>query len=359
MMLGKSVGRPALVVASLVASLLVWSCAHNVGQETSSGGDGKIKGAKELVLENGEAKARGVVTYPGGDRVDWKVIELPEKTKGSLDIKLQWTPPRPGLQLAFDVFDEWNTPVGASKKGSKKRSKGRTKEATLENAKGKYFIRVYAVGRGDAGAYKLTVDFAEKAAGLVFDPLKLEIPDPPRLAAVPEAEVPCDPAAFDQKNPACKVVCPDFGAPPGWPACKDKCPSTPDANIPSCQASMPCPNPPDRRVRACKKTDFPKCPSITNPDPQNPNCDGIKADPVTARVLKQEDSGSDLIITIAAGSNAGIAKTWRAQVMRGDTDAPLAGGDVTIIRVDKGATIGKVHLTADQLGTNRVKLSPP
>jgi len=250
--------------------------------------------------------------------------------------------------------------VISSKKGSKKRSKGRTKEATLPNAKGKYFIRVYAVGRGDAGAYKLTVDFAERTAGTIFDPLKIEVPEPPRLAAVPEAEVPCDPAQFDQKNPACKNVCPDFGAPPGWPPCKDKCPATPDANIPACQASMPCPNPPDRRVRSCKKTDFPKCPSITSPDPQNPNCDNIKADPVTARVLKKEVQGADLVITIGAGTNAGIGKGWRATVLRGDTDAPLAGGEVTIIRVDKGATIGKVHLTADQLQANgNVKLSPP
>ncbi|HEX7842305.1 MAG TPA: hypothetical protein VF469_32760, partial [Kofleriaceae bacterium] len=86
---------------------LALSCAHNVAQDAATGADGKEKGAKPITLENGEGKAGGIVTYPGGDRVDWKLIELPDKQHGKLDIQLAWTPPRPGLQLAFDVFDEW------------------------------------------------------------------------------------------------------------------------------------------------------------------------------------------------------------------------------------------------------------
>ncbi len=339
--------------------MLCVACAHNVAQDASTGVDGKVKGAKGLTFENGEAKASGIVTYPGGDRVDWKLIEIPDKQKGTLDIKLQWTPPRPGLQLAFDVFDEWNTPILTSKNTSKKHSKGRTKTAKLDDAKGKYFVRVYAVGRGDAGKYKLTVDFKESVAGVLFDPLKLEIPEPPKLAAVPEPEVPCDDFQFDAKNPACKNVCPKQGAPAGWPPCKDVCPTPPDINIPSCQATMPCPNPPDRRVRSCKKTQWPKC-DLKTPDPQNPNCDDAKADPVTTRVLKNEVQGSDTIITIGAGSNSGIGKGWRATVLRGDSDAPLSGGEVIIIRIDKAATVGKVKLTTDQIKANdRVKFSPP
>lgn len=361
MMLGKSVGLRALArgfLGSALVSLFVLSCAHNVAQDKATGNDGKNKGARELVLENGEAKASGIVTYPGGDRVDWKLIELPENRKGRLDFKLQWTPPRPGLQLAFDVFDEWNAPVIASKKTSRRRAKGRTKTAKLEGAKGKYYIRVYAVDRGDAGKYKLTVEFTEASAATLFDPLKLEIPEPPKLAAVPEPEIPCDPNQFDQKNPACRNICPEFGAPPGWPPCKDKCPNPPDVNIPSCQATMPCPNPPDRRVRSCKASQWAKC-DLANKDPQNPNCDNAKADPVTARVLKNEIQGGDLIITIGAGSNSGISKGWRATVLRGDTDTPLSGGDVTIVRVDKNATVGRVKLTTDQIKANdRVKLSP-
>src|SRR5437764_781131 len=106
-------------VAPFVA--FVWlsaGCAHNVGQDEHSGADAKEKGAKVITLENGEGKAKGIVTYPGGDRVDWKVVDLPADKRGKLDVKLTWTPPRPGLQLAFEVFDEWNTPVGQTSKTS-------------------------------------------------------------------------------------------------------------------------------------------------------------------------------------------------------------------------------------------------
>ena len=188
-MLGKSVGPRRVLERLALACLIVAlsSCARNIGQDKATATDGRVKGAKQMTLENGEAKASGIVTYPGGDRVDWKVIDLPEKRRGKLDVKLSWTPPRPGLQLAFDVFDEWNNQVGGSKKTSKKRAKGKTRTDTVVDAKGKYFIRVYAVGRGDAGKYKLTVEFKETVAGLTFDPLKLEISDPPKLAAVPES----------------------------------------------------------------------------------------------------------------------------------------------------------------------------
>jgi len=356
-MLGNLVGPRGCLVGLLIFAA---SCAHNVPQDSNSGGDVKQKGAKPIVLENGEGKASGIVTYPGGDRSDWKLIELPDKQRGDLEIKLTWTPPRPGLQLAFDVFDEYNQPIVQSQKTSKKRSKGRTRSATVDGAKGKYFVRVYAVGRGDAGKYRLTVDFKEKIAGPGFDPLKLDISDPPKLAAVPEIELACDPFAFDMKIPACKSVCPETGAPPGWPACKDKCPNPPDINNPVCQASMDCPTPPDRRVKKCVPSKFPKCPDPKAPDQNNPNCDNIKVPPVIGRIIGNSVSGSDLIITIGQGSNAGVTKSWSAVVLRGDTEEPLRGGDVQVVRVEKSLTVGKVRLTTDQLSTNsRVRLSAP
>jgi len=337
----------------------VLSCAHNVPQDASTGNDGKQKGAKTITLENGEGKASGIVTYPGGDRADWKLIELPEKQRGTLDVKLSWTPPRPGLQLAFDVFDEWNQPIVQSAKTSKKRSKGRIRTASVESAKGKYFVRGYAVGRGDAGKYRLSAEFKEATNGPKFDPLKLEIPDPPKLAAVPAIVEQCDEFAFDPKNPECKTVCPATGAPPGWPACKDKCPTPPDINIAACLAIMDCPTPPDRRVKKCKPV-FPPCKDPKNPDPANPNCDNIKVPPVIGRIVSNRVSGSDVLITIGAGTNSGVQPNWKGAVLKGDSDQPLSGGEVTNIHVEKGTTTGKVHLTTDQLSANsRVRLSAP
>jgi hypothetical protein len=363
MMLGKSEG-PRVCVAgpSLVGVIARWilpvallaACANNVPQDKQTGPDGKIKGAKELVLENGEAKAMGVVTYPGGDRVDWKLLQLPEKKRGTLDIKLSWTPPRPSLQLAFDVFDEWNELlVSSSKKTGKKKARGRTREATLDNARGKYFIRVYAVGRGDAGKYKLTVEFKEQLVGPAFDPLKLEIPDPPKLAAVPDYVEPCGDDNFDPKKAECKNFCPASGAPPNWGPCKGKCPDPPTLEVEACWKTMPCPRPPDSRVRACTPDKFPACPDKKNPDPNNPNC-LVPADPIVGRVVGREVEGGEIALRIGAGSDQGITKAWRAMIISGPDlkDRPVPGGEVQIISVDKTRIRGKTKLTAGQVDAN-------
>jgi hypothetical protein len=354
-MLGKS-GCAALGFAVLVAL----SCAHKVNQDKSTGSDGKVKGAKSLTLENGEAKANGIVTYPGGDRVDWKVIELPEKKVGTLDLKLTWSPPRPGLQLAFDVFDEWNTPVLQSKRTTKKRSRSRVRTAALDNAKGKYFIRVYAVDRGDAGKYKLTVEFKESTGPDTVDWTKIEVPEPPKLAAIPEAEAACGDefAPFDPKT-SCRDKCPQ-GAPSSWPGCRGKCPDPPDPQNEACWDKI-CPSPPTSRSKACMRNvakNFPPC-DKSNPDPDNPKCNE-KAAPVTGRVIKTEVQGGDVVVTIAVGSDQGVGKGWTGRVLRGDSETAMDGGEVTVIRVGKRETIGKVKLTTDQVAANpKVKLSPP
>jgi len=356
-MLGKSVGHRAFCI--VLGNFMLLACAHNVSQDKATAADGKVKGAKELQFENGEAVSRGIVTYPGGDRVDWKMLEVPDKKAGDLDFRLTWNPPRPGLQLGFDVFDEWNTPVVSSKKG-KKSKRSRSRSASLKGARGKYFVRIYAVERGDAGKYKLTVEFKEAVAGLIFDPLKLDIPEPPKLADVPGPEATCDEFTFDMKNPACKFVCPSAGAPPGWPACKGKCPTPPTVDEPACHATMPCPKgQPDERIKACKISDWPPCLNKADPDLSNPRC-REKAKPVIGRALKNDVSGSGVAVVVGVGSSSGVTKEWKAQVLRGDGDQPFPNGDGKVIRVDKNSTTVIVGLTTDQVSANpRVKLSPP
>lgn len=337
---------------------VVLSCAHNVSQDKATTADGRIKGAKPLSLDNGEAKDSGIVTYPGGDRVDWKVIELPDKKRGTLDVTLTWTTPRPGLKLAFDVFDGWNNPVGASAKG---KGKGHTRTASIEHAKGKYFIRVYAVGRGDAGKYKLGIEFKESVIAGPIDWLNIPIDGPPKLAELPGIVIPCDEFQPDLNNPECKKKCWQ-GAPANWPGCTGTCTANPpDPNLPVCAASMPCPKPKaDRRVKACRKIDFPKCADPRNPDPDNPNCDGIEPDPVFARITKKEIRGNEVVITIGAGAKSGIGKDWTAYVLQGTTDKVLAGGKITITDVSDGITIGHVGLTPQQVDDNkRIRFTAP
>lgn len=331
------------------------SCAPSVNQDAHTGDDGKVKGAKPMTLDQNEAKTKGIVTYPGGDRVDWKELDLPDKQHGALDIKLAWTPPRPGLQLGMDVFDEWGTQIaGTKKKGRKSRS--RSRELNVASAKGKVFIRVYAVNPGDAGTYKLVVDFTP---AIDLDLSKVDISDPPRLPAVPEAD--CTDLTFDVKNPSCTAICPTSGPPPppGWPGCQGKCPNPPDVSNQACWATMPCPNPPKREVKACTKSMFPPCPDKSNPDPNNPNCDG-PLPPTYAQVYSTQVQGNSTIITISVGQDHKIDRSWTGQLLRGDSDQPVSNGAITIIRVEKQTTVGRVELPVDTVSANpRVKLIPP
>jgi hypothetical protein len=362
-MLGKSatpMGGAALrirffvAVFMLASALLLAGCPRNISGDQSTGEDGKTKGAKAMVLENGEARASGIVTYPGGDRVDWKSIELPKDKAGLLDLKLTWQSPRPGLQLSFEVFDEYGYPVAAPGRGRR----GKTRKVQVENARGTYLIRIYAQQRGDAGKYKLTATYSDKPSGPSFDPASLDLPNPPNLAAIPEAIVPCDEFTFDKNNKACLMVCPAAPGlvPPTWPGCQGKCPNPPSIDIPACWDKMPCPSPPDRRVKSCK---FPKC-DPANIDPENPNCDNYEAPPVYAVVLRTEVVSGGSRIVISAGKEKGVEQKWEGVVLKGNTDTPLEGGKFTVVSVRTRESVGTVNLAPDTLKTNsRVRLRAP
>jgi hypothetical protein len=296
-----------------IACVAAIGCANNVPQDRMTGPDGRVKGAKPIKLEEGEANVTGIVTYPGGDRVDWKVLELPAGKKGRLDFAMKWTTPRPGLQLNFDVFDQWQNPV-ANAKGSR----GRVRDTFINDAKGKYFVRVYAKGRGDAGAYRLAVAFKEEEVAKPLPPI--EIPDPPRLPDVPGA--PC--AVFDASDPECKNVCPAGFAPPNWKACGTDTPPVP-------------PPPPT---------------TITPPPPPPP-------DPIKARIIKADVQGTDTVIIIPYGKIHRVTPSWTGTVMRGDTAAPLVGGSFKIYRVDEQRSYAKVKLTTDQVNANPIVIIKP
>ncbi|MBL0217849.1 MAG: hypothetical protein IPQ07_28715 [Myxococcales bacterium] len=298
--------------------LIASACANNVPQDRSTGPDGRVKGALPMVFAENEAKVRGVVTYPGGDRVDWKQIDLPEGKKGRLDLQMTYTTPRPGLRVAFDVFDQWNVPV----KNAVANGKGRIKSASIDKAKGKYFVRIYAPRRGDAGQYRLTAEFHEEVVNTGPGVLALNIPDPPKLPDVPPPPSTCE--VFDRNDPVCGNKCPP-GAPVDWKGCVGPTPPTPPV-----VATPPVPVPPV-----------------------------VVAKPVSARVLKVDVNNGGLDITVGGGSELGIAKGWRVTVLRGETSNPLSGGTGTIVRVNKTTTIVHVSLTTNQIGANPNVLLQP
>ena len=81
-------------------------------------------------------------------RDEWR-RPSPPPTTGTLKIRISWKTPRPELDLAFDVYDQYFHRIARARPapGSGKRSKKVTiKDATA----GKYYLLVYAPERGDA-----------------------------------------------------------------------------------------------------------------------------------------------------------------------------------------------------------------
>ncbi|HEY4177651.1 MAG TPA: hypothetical protein VGM90_12485 [Kofleriaceae bacterium] len=296
---------PKLLVGSSLA--LLAACANTVPQDRSTGPDGKLKGAVPVALEEGEGKTHGIVTYPGGDRVDWKKIELPKDQRGRLDLEMTYSTPRPGLKVTFDVFDQWQTPVKLAALG-----RGHTKSMSIDRARGTYFVRVYAPKRGDAGTYKLKADFQPEETQGPWNPHDLNIADPPRLPEVP-APPPTSCPQYDASNPVCQTVCA-----PGSPA-----------NLKVCLPPEPPPPPP----------------KPVEPEKVLP--------PAYGRVMKQEvGPDGSTIVTLSVGADNGVTKDWKGTLQLGEKDSPLSNGKLTIIRVNKRTTTAKVELQPDVVSKN-------
>jgi len=229
---------------------------------------------------------------------------------------MSWTTPRPGLKVAFDVFDQWNIPVVNASSNART---GRMRSATIDRAKGKYLVRIYAPKRGDAGAYTMSAAFTPEPPPP--DPgwlTKLEINGPPKLPDVPPPPSTC--ATHDPYDPVCATICAP-GAPMTWKGC---------------QAPVTPPPPVVEPVVVVKTPD-----------------------PVLARVLRVDITPAGLEVTVGAGSEQGVSKTWRPSVLRGETSSPLAGGGGTIIKVNKRTTVIRVSLTSDVVNANpNIRLAP-
>jgi hypothetical protein len=345
-------GRVRLaLVGSLIATFVLAGCPKNVKQDAKTGSDGKYKGAKTVTLENLEGEASGIVTYPGGDRVDWKLIELPEGKVGALTLELSWRPPRPGLDLAFDVYNEWGRKLGgvkpkkpsAAKKSKRKRGK---KSVTIDGVRGKIYVEVYASNRGDAGKYKLKVAFAETtvAEAKTFDLTGVSIPDPPKLAAVyPQ----CDLQNIDEKNPDCQgksKPCDLKNFDPSLPDCAGKCPD---------------PKKPDPAIEGCVQY-FPPCDPDAI-DKTNPRCTDVKATvkPIDGRIMAAEVTGGGTIIHINKGTKDLVDRNWTGTIVDG-TGKPVQNGSFTIYKAQEKKSYAKVKLSRDVVNKNLgVKLYPP
>jgi hypothetical protein len=309
----------------LIPLVLVAGCARNVKPDGHTGDDGVYKGAHAITLTAPTAgssvstgEAEGVVSYPGGDRVDWKLIEIPADHNGRLELELSWRSPRPGLDLAFKVYSQWGEVIAEAepKKHPSTKKKHPRKTAAAKNVKGKVYVLVYASRRVDAGEYELTATFHDETRIIVQT--EVPIPQPPRLAIV---------------TPPATVVPPPPPPPPQ--ACPD--PKKPDAAIADCVQY------------------FEDC-DVYQVDNANPKCDGVKQlpfPPVQVELsIEKAVSGGKVEITIPLGSDDGIEAGQLAALVDGSGNE-IEGGGFTIVTVNKRTAMGRVKLPEKVVRDNR------
>ena len=107
-------------------------------------------------------------------------------------------------------------------------------------------------------------------------------------------------------------------------------------------------------------------PRITHPLPAqgkpptaNPPTTASSPGAIIARVIAISVTGGTIIVTVAAGSNQGVAKNWSCQLIDQD-DRPAQDDGCMIVRVDKVVTVLKAKLPSDRIRAHsRARLTPP
>jgi hypothetical protein len=339
--------RPLLC---LTAACVLVACATNVKQHARTGPDGRVKGAVNIKLdEEGEGSSKGIVTYPGGDRVDWKVFEVPKT--GDVEVVLKWTSPRPNLDLSMNILDDTFRVVKRLKPadGMKQRKTAELPRLTP----GKYYVQVYASARGDAGEYEVDVRWTESRGTVAAIVGGEPIPNPPRLPSIPGVVAQQGGGGGGGASNA---------IPAGQPGSKENpcqmgqaCPAGALFLNPQCleAGGLPqgAPCPPRAAIR-------PECPEAGPLMPDTP----CPAKTRAARIIERQLQGSDVVITLDKGQKQGISKGWTGVVFVGKSGTrPLSGSNFTIFSVTEDESHGKIRkLSLDDLGQNyRVELKSP
>lgn len=307
---------------TLLLLVLAAGCARNVKPDLHTGDDGLYKGAHalELIAQSksvSSGDAEGVVSYPGGDRVDWKKIEIPADHTGRLELELSWRSPRPGLDLSLKVYDQWGQEIAnAAPKKHPSTKKHPKKKTAAKNVRGTVYVLVYASRRVDAGEYELNATFHDETRVSLAP--EVDIPMPPKLAIV---------------TPPATVLPPPPPPPPQ--ACPD--PKHPDAAIADCVQY------------------FEDC-DVYAVDNANPKCDGVKQEPYPPKQIElsaeKAIGGGKIEITIPLGSDDGIAAGQLAALID-DNGVEVQDGGFTIVSVTKRTAIGRVKLPEKVVRANR------
>jgi hypothetical protein len=80
---------------------------------------------------------------------------------------------------------------------------------------------------------------------------------------------------------------------------------------------------------------------------------------LVVRVLNLSVANNVITVGLSAGQNQGIEATWHAEVLDGQTDLPLPGGELEIVLVKPTVTVTRTQLTVPEIQKNtRVRVTP-
>jgi hypothetical protein len=271
------------------------------------------------------------------------MFEVPKA--GDVEITLSWAPPKDGEDLAMNVLDDTFHVV---RRVAPTPDSGKTKKtAQLTNLQpGKYYVQVYAPGRGDAGDYEVRVHWSEaRAPGSTLvnaEPLA----NPPRLPAIPGvvAGGGGKTGPKGSKDNPCQV---GEACAPGALYVNPACPTADPMPIGS-----PCPPQPVIN---------PACPDA------GPLMPGAPCPPVivkkAAKIIERQLQGQEVQITLDKGSNQGIQKGFTGVVFKGRAgNTPLPNSEFVIFKVTENESYAKLKKVPLESLTDNVRVeltSPP
>lgn len=276
---------------AVLTALLVAACGgaqKPVLPDANSGTDSswKTPGKLEIDSDSKSGTAADTVSYPGGDRTDWRRLKI--AAESDVTFTLNVTPSRPGLDVQLKVLDESYNVLGT---GVGEKS-GRKKVVVKKAEPGKYYVVVYAPNVGDAGAYKLKVKVKPTpvvdAGGTPVATGGPDVPLPDKLAAIPPGN------------------------------------------------SKSGPKPP-RPPREPKEPKEPKEPVVVE--------DTSKT--LRARIVDMASGGSGTILTLDKGSSAGLTKGAKGSILN---KAGKVVGSATVTSLSEGSSRADTSASMDVLG---------
>ncbi len=265
--------------------------------EANSGPDATWQKPQKLEIDPDtlEGEASDMVSFPQGDRSDWRRFKAPGD--GELTFTLKVRPTKPGLDVNFKVLDETYHVLGTGK-GDKG---GRKKLTVTDVDASKYYVVVYAPDKMDAGSYSIKAKFKpidKPVVGGGPAPAVEIVPMPSRLAAVPGADI------------------------------KGRKPSKP---------------------RVPKEPKEPKEPTpVKEPkEPKDPPEDPSKK--VTASIIDLRAGSSGTILTLNKGASSNLAVGAKGYIITRKGKS-LSGGSVTLTTVNDGSSLGSTSASLDSIG---------